>query len=213
MTIAVLLWPHANARYFESVKTLAASELTVMLRALDENAEVRHCEMNGLPLLTFDVREFDDRMRRLMSLLSCAYAVFEVRGEALLPLMPGGPQRFGGDLSGILKYKGKTNENFTGMLLNLAVFSSDFAGKFDQPISILDPMCGRGTTLFEALRRDWDASGVEIDKTDVGELTRFVKKYAEYNQAQNRNRFHDGGRQKRRPAHALCPRGKRECAA
>lgn len=56
MTIAVLLWPHANARYFESVKTLAASELTVMLRALDENAEVRHCEMNGLPLLTFDVR-------------------------------------------------------------------------------------------------------------------------------------------------------------
>ena len=181
MTIAVLLWPHANARYFESVKTLAASELTVMLRALDENAEVRHCEMNGLQLLTFDVREFDDRMRRLMSLLSCAYAVFEVRGEALLPLMPGGPQRFGGDLSGILKYKGKTNENFTGMLLNLAVFSSDFAGKFDQPISILDPMCGRGTTLFEALRRDWDASGVEIDKTDVGELTRFVKKYAEYN--------------------------------
>ena len=153
MTIAVLLWPHANARYFESVKTLAASELTVMLRALDENAEVRHCEMNGLPLLTFDVREFDDRMRRLMSLLSCAYAVFEVRGEALLPLMPGGPQRFGGDLSGNLKYKGKTNENFTGMLLNLAVFSSDFAGKFDQPISILDPMCGRGTTLFEALRR------------------------------------------------------------
>ena len=40
MTIAVLLWPHANARYFESVKTLAASELTVMLRALDENGNV-----------------------------------------------------------------------------------------------------------------------------------------------------------------------------
>ena len=32
MTYAVLLWPHANVRYFESIKTLAAAELRVMLR-------------------------------------------------------------------------------------------------------------------------------------------------------------------------------------
>ena len=42
-------------------------------------------------------------------------------------------------------------------------------------------MCGRGTSLFEGLRRNYDMTGVEIDKNDVGELTRFVKKYAEYN--------------------------------
>ena len=28
MTYAVLLWPHANVRYFESMKTLAEGELT-----------------------------------------------------------------------------------------------------------------------------------------------------------------------------------------
>ena len=181
MTYAVLLWPHANVRYFESIKSLAVAELRVMLRALCGETQVSPCRMGGLELLTFDAGEPDERMRRLLAMVSSAYAVFEVRGDALIPLMPGGELRFGGDLSGVLKYKGKTNEMFTGLLLNLAVFSSDFADKFDKPLSVLDPMCGRGTTLFEGLRRNWDVSGVEIDKTDVGELTRFVKKYAEFN--------------------------------
>ncbi len=181
MKIAVLLWPHSNARYFESMKKLAAAELTVMLRAVLTEVEVRPFAPGGLSMLAFDVPEWDGQMKKLLSMVSCAYAVFEVRGDALLPLMPGGQLRFGGDLSGILKYKGKTNEMFTGMLINLAVFSSDFASKFERPLCILDPMCGRGTTLFEGLRRSYDMCGIEIDKTDVGELTRFVKKYAEFN--------------------------------
>lgn len=186
MTYAVLLWPHANVRYFESVKKLAVAELSIMLRAFNESIEVKPCVMNGLELLTFEAGEMDDRLKKLLSMVSCAYAVFEVRGEMLLPLMPGGQMRFGGDFSGILKYKGKTNEMFTGMLINLAVFSSDYADKFDKPLSILDPMCGRGTSLFEGLRRNYDMTGVEIDKNDVGELTRFVKKYAEYNRLKHR---------------------------
>lgn len=186
MTYAVLLWPHANVRYFESIKRLAAAELRVMLRAAYGETEVVPCRMGGLELLTFCADEPDERMRRLLAMMSSAYAVFEVRGEALVPLMSGGALRFGGDLSGLLKYKGKTNEMFTGMLLNLAVFSSDFAQKFDRPLCVLDPMCGRGTTLFEGLRRNYDMCGVEIDKTDVGELTRFVKKYAEYNRLKHK---------------------------
>ena len=178
MTYAILLWPHANVRYFESMKTLAEAELTVMLRAVDENIEIKRTGMNGLEMMTFEGPAFSDRMKKLMSMVSCAYAVFEVKGDMLLPLMQGGQLRFGGDLSGILKYKGKTNEMFTGMLINLAVFCSDFADKFDKNLSILDPMCGRGTSLFEGLRRNYDMTGVEIDKNDVGELNRSVKKYA-----------------------------------
>ena len=181
MTYAVLLWPHANVRYFESIKSLAAAELRVMLNAVCGETDVRPCRMGGLELLTFDADAPDERMRRMLAMVSSAYAVFEVRGDALIPLMPGGDLRFGGDLSGVLKYKGKTNEMFTGMLLNLAVFSSDFADKFDKPPAVLDPMCGRGTTPVEGRRRNWDGAGGEIDKTDVGELTRFVKKYAEFN--------------------------------
>ncbi len=186
MTYALLLWPHANVRYFESVKTLAQAELQVMLHAVDESIVIRTEKMNGLELIAFDAPAMDERMEKLLSLVSCAYAIFEKKGDALLPLLAGGQLRFGGDLSGILKYKGKTNEMFTGMLLNLAVFSGDFAGKFDKPLCVLDPMCGRGTSLFEGLRRNWDMTGVEIDKNDVGELTRFVKKYAEYNHLKHR---------------------------
>ena len=186
MTYAVLLWPHANVRYFESMKTLAEGELTVMLSAVQENIEIKKTNMNGLELMTFEGPEFDERMKKLLSMVSCAYAVFAVEGEMLRPLMQGGQLRFGGDLSGILKYKGKTNEMFTGMLINLAVFCSDFAAKFDKNLAILDPMCGRGTSLFEGLRRNYDMTGVEIDKNDVGELTRFVKKYAEYNRLKHK---------------------------
>ena len=181
MKIAVLLWPHSNARYFESMKKLAAAELNVMLKAVLGEIEVEPFAPGGLPMLAFEAPQMDARMEKLLSMVSCAYAVFAVKGEALVPLLPGGRMRFGGDLSGILKYKGKTNEMFTGMLVNLAVFSSDFAEKFDRPLCLIDPMCGRGTTLFEGLRRNYDVCGVEIDKTDVGELARFVKKYAEYN--------------------------------
>ena len=186
MTIAVLLWPHANVRYFESMKRLAAAEMEILLHTFDEQIEVRNLEMQGIEFCAFDVAEVDDRLRRLLSRLSCAYAVFAVQGEALVPLQPGGQLRFGGDLSGVLKYKGKTNEMFSGMLVNLAVFSSEYAKWFDRPLQVLDPMCGRGTTLFEALRRDYDASGVEIDKTDVAEVRKFLKKYCEHNRLKHR---------------------------
>ena len=66
----------------------------------------------------------------------------------MCPCSPAGSSALGGDLSGVLKYKGKTNEMFTGMLVNLAVFSSEYAKWFDRPLQVLDPMCGRGTTLF-----------------------------------------------------------------
>ena len=107
MTIAVLLWPHANVRYFESMKRLAAAEMEILLHTFDERIEVRNLEMQGIEFCAFDVAEVDDRLRRLLSRLSCAYAVFAVQGEALLPLQPGGQLRFGGDLSGVLKYKGR----------------------------------------------------------------------------------------------------------
>ena len=180
MKIAVLLWPHANVRYFESMQKISENELNIMLSAISPEIRVKAETLGGLPLWTFEA-DWDDKLKILLSRVSCAYAVFEVKGDTLRPIMPGGQMRFGSDLSGILKYKGKTNEMFTGMLINLAVFSSAFAGQFDKNLSILDPMCGRGTSLFEGLRRSYDMSGIEIDKTDVSELNKFLKKYAEYN--------------------------------
>jgi len=162
------------------MRKISENELNIMLSAISPENRVHAEECGGLQLWVFDA-DYDDKMKSLLSRISCAYAIFEKTGESLRPIMPGGQLRFGSDLSGILKYKGKTNEMFTGMLINLAVFSSAFASQFDKNLSILDPMCGRGTSLYEGLRRSYDMSGIEIDKTDVSELNKFLKKYAEYN--------------------------------
>lgn len=72
------------------------------------------------------------------------------------------------DLETIQKYSGKTNEQFTALLINLAAaLSSRRAGLLDGSLSLLDPMCGRGTTLHRALRLGLSPVGAEIDAKDV----------------------------------------------
>lgn len=182
MTIAVLLWPHANARYFSSVEKLSLAELGVMLRSHLPEAKPALTSLKGIPFITFETPSFDPKMHALLSHFSAGYAVFELKNEQLLPLMAGNELPYGQDISGVLKYKGKTNEMFTAMLINLAVFSSDHRTHSDQCLTVVDPMCGRGTTLFEATRRGYSSFGVEIDKTDVDQLRQFIKRYFEFNQ-------------------------------
>ena len=49
------------------------------------------------------------------------------------------------------KYKGKTNEAFTMHLINQALCAAKLPE--GRPVTLLDPMCGRGTTLFQAVNR------------------------------------------------------------
>lgn len=62
------------------------------------------------------------------------------------------------ELNTILKYPGKTNERFTRLLVHLAAAA---AARLRPVPTLLDPMCGQGTTLFEAAIRGWNAIGVE----------------------------------------------------
>ena len=90
----------------------------------------------------------------------------------------------GGDLPGILKYKGKTNENFTQLLINLAWL----AGNMPEKAHLLDPMCGRGTALFVALNRGWDVVGSDIDRAALREAEQFFKRYLEYHRFKHTTR-------------------------
>ena len=106
------------------------------------------------------------------------------------------------DIIAILKYSGKTNELFTRLMLNLALAyvqglpqpthspaqtSShtqpvrDIDPKTNQPhpIRVLDPMAGKGTTLYEALMQGCDAYGVEIDPKPAYESFVYIKKHLE----------------------------------
>ena len=111
---------------------------------------------------------------------SLMYALFEIHGEMLRPVCGRNEAYLGADLPGILKYKGKTNEQFTEMVINTALYSSAFADKAGERLRFMDPMCSRGTSLFLALNRGWDADGTDISAPDIREMHQFFKRYLEY---------------------------------
>ena len=98
---------------------------------------------------------------------------------SLMPVMARAGGALGDDLAGVLKYKGKTNELFTQMLINAALYSSDFYRNRER-LSFCDPLCGRGTGLYQAANRRWDALGVDMDKNDINEAQQYFKRYLEY---------------------------------
>lgn len=95
----------------------------------------------------------------------------------------------GDDLVTIPKYPGKTNEQFTRLLLNVTLSSrpstlrqaQDGAGSGSAPaaglVSVLDPLCGRGTTLSTAMTLGYDAAGVEGDLKAVEAYAAFLRTY------------------------------------
>jgi hypothetical protein len=83
--------------------------------------------------------------------------------------------RFDDDLITIQKYAGKTNEQFTKLLMNVTLLSSSFAGEFlERRFRVLDPLCGRGTTLNQAMMYGFDAAGVDLDQKDVEAYQAFI---------------------------------------
>ncbi|MGP9695011.1 TRM11 family SAM-dependent methyltransferase [Brachybacterium sp. AOP25-B2-12] len=98
-------------------------------------------------------------------------------GSRLLlePLAPIDATRLPSDLETTLRYPGKTNEQFTALLVNLATASSGRrAGLFDGSLQVLDPVCGRGTTLSRALRLGLDVVGADVDKADIEAYRAFL---------------------------------------
>jgi 23S rRNA G2445 N2-methylase RlmL len=107
--------------------------------------------------------------------------LFEVRPDgAMMPLVSARMPEVGGDLSSIIKYKGKTSELFTRSLISLAALESDFWGEMFTNLTLFDPMCGRGTSLFEALNRGWNAVGSDADASDIEQGYAFLKRYLEF---------------------------------
>jgi tRNA G10 N-methylase Trm11 len=112
----------------------------------------------------------------LLSELSSGYALFERVGELLRPLKLTALAHFDDDLITIPKYAGKTNEQFTRLLLNVTVLASASAELMrEHRLVVLDPMCGRGTTLNQALMYGYDGIGIELNGKDVDAYAAFLK--------------------------------------
>ncbi|HEX3906591.1 MAG TPA: SAM-dependent methyltransferase [Mycobacteriales bacterium] len=189
---ALLLRPAANRVYAAAATPLVAAELRAFLDAdpgVETNdAEVDSREIAGTTYLTVEGPELSAASIARLSNLSAAYALFEVTDDELLRPVPLTPlDRYDDDLLTILKYSGKTNEQFTKLLLNVtAVASSLTRDGLDRPLRVLDPMCGRGTTLNQALMYGWHASGVDLDRADVDAYATFLRTWLERKRLKHR---------------------------
>ncbi|HET9517640.1 MAG TPA: SAM-dependent methyltransferase [Actinoplanes sp.] len=178
---AMLLAPSANRVYADGAGRLSHAELTVFAGAgvLDAAVDdIVETTIGGVGYLAFGAgAPLTERDVAYLSNLSSAYALFEVVGDELLrPLTMAGLARYDSDLITIPKYAGKTNEQFTKLLLNLTILCSASAPRMlDTRLTVLDPLCGRGTTLNQALMYGYDAIGVEIDGKDVEAYAAFLK--------------------------------------
>jgi len=170
----VLLQPSSNRVYAGAADALVAAELRILLGTEDAEA-VQPVEVAGVGYLAVALDELDDRTADLLGRLSASFAVYRREGDLLAPVPLSRPDRFDDDLVTIPKYPGKTNEQFTRLLTNVTLASVTRTAEGHR--TVLDPMCGRGTTLSTALILGHDAAGVESDLKAVEAYTAFLKTY------------------------------------
>jgi SAM-dependent methyltransferase len=181
----MLVAPSANRVYADQAPRLAAAELAAFGGAvLDADLhEIGPVDIGGVQYVGFRVvPALSEQDVAYLSNASTAYALFarmgEGRDELLRPVRLRPLARFEDDLITIPKYAGKTNEQFTQLLLNLTVLASARAGAMlGQPLTVLDPLCGRGTTLNQALRYGYHGIGIEFDGGHVEAYGAFLRTY------------------------------------
>ncbi|GAA0800821.1 TRM11 family SAM-dependent methyltransferase [Spirilliplanes yamanashiensis] len=207
MRYALLLAPSANHVYAAQAPALARAELAVFAGALATPLdEVAETTVAGVDYLVFEAPgRLPARDVALLSNLSAAYALFEVTDDDLLRPVELTPlARYDTDLITIPKYAGKTNEQFTRLLLNVTLLASDSAGRFlDGGVVVGDPLCGRGTTLNQALMYGHDGLGIEIDGKDVEIYLSFLKTYLKRKRLKHTTDFHPVRRDKRTVARRM----------
>jgi SAM-dependent methyltransferase len=175
---ALMIYPSANRVYTDSSVRLMASELRMFDTAAlgGRITDIEETDIGGVPYVTFAAPELTERDVALLSNLSSVYAMFTVEGDLLRPERLRPLDKFDSDLLTIQRYAGKTNELLTKLVLNVTALSTDRpADLIDGRLRVFDPMCGRGTTMHQAMMYGFDAAGLDIDGKDFDEYGRFVR--------------------------------------
>ncbi|MBB1586184.1 MAG: site-specific DNA-methyltransferase [Propionibacterium sp.] len=160
--------PSANRVYAGEAATLTAAELEITAPFV---SEITQAEVAGVDYLAFDAERMGRDELAGIARQSSAFALFQRDGDLLRPVALPHTDVLDDDLVTIPKYQGKTNEQFTRLLLNVTVA----AVRRNAPHRVLDPMVGRGTTVSTALIAGHDAFGVEADDKAFDAMAAFYK--------------------------------------
>ena len=186
MKIALKITPQRSTQYMNMTTTLAIPELLASpLRAVVHAVEHVTLAGQGYLLATAD----DDVLaspfyRAVLSQLGATSEVYEyfthigeVVGPLLRPVEPSFVPFVPLEMAETRRYKGKTNELFTRVLLNVALYAGAYSEQITERLRILDPLAGGGTTLFLALAAGYDAFGIDAERQDIESTAVFVKQY------------------------------------
>ena len=171
----MLLAPSSNRVYAAEANQLAAAELSIMLGPSELSEEIQSENLAGVDYLRLPHAGLDAGTVTVLGRLSATLAVFRRAGDGLYPVPVRPPDWFDDDLVGIPKYPGKTNEQFTRLLVNVTAASA--TRELGADAVILDPLCGRGTTLSTGWTLGYDVAGVEADRTAVEAYDAFLRGY------------------------------------
>ncbi len=177
---ALLVQPSANRVYAQASAGLTVAELQIVdERALGRVLSgIAEESIGGVRYVVFEAPPLEERAVAHLSQVSTAFALFEVVEDLLRPVVLTPLAHYDDDLLTVLKYAGKTNETFTHLLLHATLLFRERPDELlDGSLRVLDPMCGRGTTLNQVLRWGHDAVGVDLDRKDVEAYASFLGRW------------------------------------
>jgi len=167
--IAVQISPEAKSAYFKDYLQVAKQELQQVMAGPD----IEYRQAGALEFFDLDCEEED--MSRLLR-LSFVQGLYSIEAASLSPIDKSADFFLHDDFVFGSKYRGKTNERLTQMLINVGLSAITFDTA--KGVKLLDPMCGRATTLLWALRYGIAARGIEQDAKAIADIRQSLKKWS-----------------------------------
>ena len=135
MEYLLLANPGHNRVYLDAAKGAAVAELSRLL----PGCKAEEGEIGGQPAFRLTCASpLEGQALEACAKSSLFYALFEVVGDLLRPVTVADWRYLPESLNTILKYPGKTNEQFTRMMVNLALSACETVREIP---TLLDPMC------------------------------------------------------------------------
>ncbi|MEE2756238.1 MAG: hypothetical protein VYA30_06240 [Myxococcota bacterium] len=167
MNLGLLISPLMRGAYFADYISVCQTEASCVL-----GCQTQHVSWGNLDLLECEISVED---LPAIARLSFVQGAFEISDGLLRPIGLDPQFNLPDDFVYGSKYRGKTNEALTQLLVNLGLrYAKTRPGK---AMTVLDPMCGRGTTLITAMRYGLNSKGIEQDKNVLAEVTQSLKKW------------------------------------
>lgn len=174
MDYAILINPKHYLTYNINSEKIIFSEFNILNQKYNFSKNIKLTNICGLNYLIFDCENIE-KYNKYISKLSFLLGLFEYKDNLLKPIEKNNLEYINNNISSLLKYSGKTNEYFTKLMINIGSFLIE---KEDN-INLLDPICGKGTSLYEGLSQSYNCYGIEIASKVVDETAVFLRKFLE----------------------------------